>query len=382
MSLAASMDLREVLTRQLRTPEVTIEESDVLRACLAAPAEASEAWRRGLDRLARRPVPASRAEPAFPRTVHALLPLLADRLALFETPVSADLVSQLRAARTLELARNEALRAIAGVVLAHPAIASRRPVLLGGLVLAQGVWPEPLLRHTSRLAVLLPSPRAATRAATALAEAGLVAAPRRGDWGGTAMRLRHPSGMPVILHGGACSTWAPHLSYERLAAHAVAGVVDGVDVLQSRPSACFTLTAIAALRQPAGSSLLWLADAVFLLRRTAGEIAESELATGGPLLARLAATQLAARAAEIDPALAADPAVGRVLSLVSAAEAPGNLMAAVAALRGLRRATAVVPGRWARLGWLCRFAPPVLAARLRRRLVFHRFAARPSFQGM
>ena len=374
-----SIQLRDVLAHEFRPPEVSSEEADLLRACVALPVEADEAWRRCVDRLILKSQRASSDEPVFPPTVRALLPLLVDRRTPSETPLPAGLASRLRAARTIELHRNEALRAIAATVLGHPDVARGRPLLLGGVALADGVWPEPRLRHTSRLDVLLPSARAARQAGMALAEAGLVGAPRRGDWVGAAMRLRHPSGMAVILHGGVYSALVFRLSYDRLMAQAVAGVVNGVEVLRCGPSACFTLTTIAALRHSAGASLLWLADAVFLLRRAADEIADGELASGGPLVARLAARQVVCRAAEIDSALTTDPAVARLANPSLAAATPESLMAA---LRRLRQAVAAVPGRRARLGWLYRLVPPHLATRLRRRLASGRVTARPPYQGM
>lgn len=369
------------LAARLWPTRVSNEDGDLLRACLAPPAEASEAWRRCLERVALGSRSAASGGAVFSTTVRALLPLLADRLALFDAPAPAWLASQLRAARTIEAHRNQALREIAGAILASPEVARHGPLVLDGLAVAESVWPEPALRHTSEVTLLLSSPRAAIRAARALARAGLVAGPPRGDRVGSAVRLRHPSGMPVILHGGACSAPLPLVSHERLAAHGVTGEVDGVSVLHGSASLCFARTAVAASRRAAGSSLLWLADAVFLLRRAADEIADSELAKREPLLALLAA-QLARRAVDVDPALGGNRSVARLLSPPAAADTPANLLAAVAALRGLRQAMGAIPGRWAKLGWLCRLGPPLLATRLRRRLTSRASAALVWPQGM
>jgi hypothetical protein len=325
----------------LQPPDVTTHERDLLRCCLLPPAEAVLAWQNLTGQ----------GDPEIPASLQPLLGLLGERVTPAGIRPAEPLAGRLRAAQVIEQQRNEALREIAAHIAGLPALAALRPLIVGGLASAMLAWPQPMLRHTSRIALLLPSARAAIDAARILTSGSEFTIERGGRWTGSALRLSHRSGMPLLLHGGYCAAPAWGMDHARLASRAVPGRVMEHDVVLGDRQSCLALAALDGLKKrEEGASLLWLADAVFLLR----QLGENERALYLPPAVIL---PLIRRAAEIDPAL----------QLQNDAVSPDEVVGAIAALHGMPAALA--PMRAARrLFWFCRLAPRAIAGGVRDRL--------------
>jgi len=325
----------------LQPPAISPLERDLLRCCLLSPDKMAEAWGRIT----------AQGDPSLPASVLPLLGPLGERLNAAGLRISEPLAARLRAAQAIERQRNEALRDIAGFVLALPGIASQRPLVVGGLASAMLAWPEPMLRHTSRLVLLFASPRAAIDAARALATFADYEMANGGRWIGSGLRLSHGSGMPIVFHGGYCVAPAWGMTYAGLEPRATAGKVGGHDVKLGDFASCLALATLDGLdKREEGASLLWLADAVLLLRR----LGEGERYRHLPPAVM---QPLIHRAAEVDPALVTADAV------ISSADC----LRVVAALRGTRAALSPASGAQ-RLLWLARLAPGALVRRIRARL--------------
>lgn len=344
----------------LRPPAPSIGELDYVRAAVASPAIAAEAWRRCAARLEAAEASRSSAASPFPERIRDLLPLMAERTGELGVPLPPWLAGKLKAAQLLETARQQALFALAAEILSRPAMRGADPILLGGLGFAQAAYRSPMLRHTSSLVFLLPSVALARAAAQSLASGGLLRGDGQGR--GATIRLRHGSGMAVTLHGGTCPAPADGFTHARLSTTAVRGAVNGVPLLYAGAADALGLLAIGVARLPAGASLLWLADAVLTAHLAA---ARTAAAPETPLLPRLMA-ELAAQA------MAVDPDAG--LRLAEAGSAGGSaaglpesgLLAATVALRGLRRALAAAPDGRTRLRWMLRCGPQAGLRRLER----------------
>ncbi|MGE3968199.1 MAG: nucleotidyltransferase family protein [Dongiaceae bacterium] len=345
----------------LRPPAPSAEELDYVRAAVASPAIAVEAWRRCGERIAAAEASGSPAASPFPDRIRDLLPLIADRTTGLDASLSPWLAGKLKAAQLLETVRQQALLALAAEILANPAMRGADPILLGGLGFAQAAYPSPMLRHTSSLAFLLPSVALAREAARSLASGGRLRGDGQGR-GGT-FRLRHGSGMAVTLHGGACPAPADGFTHARLRATASRGEANGVALLRAGGLDALGLLAVGVARLPAGASLLWLADAVLAARILA--VGAAAAPPQNPLLPRLMA-ELAAQAMSVDPEAGLRLAQAGFAG-GSAAELPeSGLLAATVALRGLRRALAAAPDGRTRLRWMLRCGPPAGLRRLER----------------
>ncbi len=325
----------------LQPPALSPLERDLLRCCLLEREGAAEAWARL----------AGRGDPLIPAGVLPLLGLLGERLNAAGLPMSAAFAARLRAAQAIERQRNDALRDIAGFILGQPAIASRYPLVVGGLASAMLAWEEPMLRHTSRVVLLFASPRQAIDAARSLTAFADYEIARGGGSLGSGLHLAHRSGMPVVFHGGYCAAPGWSLTYDGLAAGAAAGRIADCDLRMGDGASCLALAALDGLdKREKGGSLLWLVDAVLLLRRLGRAERYRHLppAVMQPLIHR---------AAEIDAGLLpGEVSISRSESI-----------RAVAALRGARAALSSVSGTQ-RLFWSGRLAPGVLMRRLRARL--------------
>jgi len=347
------------LVALLRPPALSVEELDFVSVAVAPPEIATEAWRRCRARLETASSSTSAEATLFPERIRDLLPLIAERTTELGAPMPPWLASKLKAARLLETTRQQALLALTAEILSNPAMRGADPILLGGLGFAQTAYRSPMLRHTSSLVFLLPSFALAREAAQSLVVGGLLRDDGQGQ-GGT-IRLRHASGMPVTLHGGACPAPADGFTYARLRATAARGEANGVTLLRADGVEALRLLAIGVARLPAGASLLWLADAVLAARLAAG----SGVAPENGLLPRLMA-ELAAQVMSVDPEAGLRLSQAGFAGESVAELSEWGLLAAAVALRGLRRALAAAPDGRTRVRWMLRYGPQAGMRRLER----------------
>jgi hypothetical protein len=340
-AFARGGDATSEIRRLLQPPAITQLERDLLRCCLLGRYGAAEAWGRI----------SAQGDPSIPASLLPLLGLLGERLTAAGLRMSESLAARLRAAQAIERQRNEALREIAGFILGLPAISLARPLVVGGLASAMLAWHEPMLRHTSRLVLLFSSPRMAIDSARILTAFTDYEIANGGHWIGSGLRLSHRSGMPIVFHGGYCEAPAWGMTYERLVSGGLAGKAAEHDVRLGDGASCLALATLDGLdRQGQSASLLWLADAVLLLRK----LSEAERYR---YLPPAVMQPLIRRAAEIDPAL---PATDAIIS-------HADSIRAMAALRGTRAALSSTSGV-RRLLWLIRLAPGTLIRKFHARL--------------
>jgi hypothetical protein len=240
----------------------TAAQTDLLRACLWSGAAASEAWSRweqaigGAERVATPPDAATKG----------LLPLLHRAMRYNTIAVAPPIRAALGAAALVEAQRDQAYRRTCTRALETLAAASVPSLVLKGAAIAEMVYPEPTLRHSHDVDLLV-GMADLDRAAGALRRAGFAASPVGQGRGATTYRVVDRSGLPIELHDRLfrLSFYAPPLA-EVWA--------------RSRPcriGACqaFTLSPADQLAQVCGQaaccrsrdSLRWVCDAWYLIER-------------------------------------------------------------------------------------------------------------------
>lgn len=253
--------LTDVLAFNLPSPRQTL----LLRATLwpderAAPA--LKAWSETSD------APTDELADEF-RGGRLLAPLLC-RLTGGGQSVDAGLTTYLRIARVREELRLSAYRRIARQVVAALGNLDERPLLIRGAALAETVWPGPLLRHSGTID-LLATEHAAAETVAALEAAGFVSLGERATPACENMTrvLRHPSGLPVLVHVHPCGRRARHPGTTADEVFARATELRYLDTHARVPSAADQLVHVigAAASGWERSNLLWVCDAWLLAER-------------------------------------------------------------------------------------------------------------------
>jgi hypothetical protein len=264
----------------------------LLIGCAADPAAAEAGWAAWIAGL---PADVPAGTQPYARHQRELLPLLAARLSGFSTAAPEWLAHRLRTAALIEEQRLVAVRDVSGEVLTLPPIRDADPLVIGGLALGETVYPTRQSRHTNSLRLMLPATISLRRIERDLTARGLAVQPIR--WrsfrppmlGLRGLVLRHPTGLMVILHRG--GIWP--LTHARLSAAAALIDAGSVRFRTPAPGDAFVLAAMAAGSDRRQAGLIWLADAVFLLRHLGGAL-RSPWILGG------ASRRLAALATAID----------------------------------------------------------------------------------
>jgi hypothetical protein len=249
------MERRPPLADVLSLLLPTAEETDLLRVCLY---EDQPAWLR------------SRADNVFARvgpSQKCLLPLLAHAARRGDV-ADARLRSQLRAALVSEELRHDAYGRVLHAVLDGLAAARIPAIVLKGAALADTVYPQPGLRHSHDIDLLV-APEDVARAQEIVVPIGPRRAVADAATASPSLTLMHPSGLPIQLHtrlfrsafyqAPLAQIW--ERSQRAVIANAAARTLSAGDALAQ----------ILGQAVSAGSreSLLWVCDAWYLMTRTA-----------------------------------------------------------------------------------------------------------------
>jgi Uncharacterised nucleotidyltransferase len=231
----------------------TAEETDLLRVCLDEDQPVASR---------------SRADNVFAHVgplQKCLLPLLAHAVRPGDV-ADASLRSQLRAALVSEELRHDAYNGVLHAVLAGLAAARVPAIVLKGAALADTVYPQPGLRHSHDIDLLV-APEDMARAQEILVPIGLRRAGADAATAAPSLTFVHPSGLPIQLHtrlfrspfyqAPLAQVWAR--SEPAVIAHAAARTLSAGDALAQ----------ILGQAASAGSreSLLWVCDAWCLSTR-------------------------------------------------------------------------------------------------------------------
>jgi hypothetical protein len=230
-----------------------------LRASLCDGEDAARAWRRWLHQATADGTPVRRA--LVP--VNALLPLLAWNLARAGVAVDRDLQTHLRSALLTEELRWARYRSICGAAFTLLAAHAIPFIVLKGAAVGERFYPEPMLRHSDDIDVLV---RLADieRTSAIFLDAG---------WRTHAQPpFRQPLHAPPLVHDTDVSIELHHrlviphytLPYDALWQRAERAPVAGADALVLSASDAL-IHAIAHAMQSA-TGLRWVADAWFIVR--------------------------------------------------------------------------------------------------------------------
>ncbi|HJU65353.1 MAG TPA: nucleotidyltransferase family protein [Gemmatimonadaceae bacterium] len=168
----------------------------LLRACLLSAEPGRDAWRQWQRHHA--DVKAALSDDAS--GAKQILPLLFTALRRNGAEVDPSLRPYLTTSYAREEMRNEAYRVIAQVALQALAAKGVDVIVAKGAALSESMYDHPAQRHSHDIDLLV-APDDLDRAVKALEGAGFTAAPRSLDYGPLDVRLDHPSGLPVELHG-------------------------------------------------------------------------------------------------------------------------------------------------------------------------------------
>jgi hypothetical protein len=196
------------------------------------------------------------------RRVPSLMPLLANKVLRGGLPASAPLASRLRTALLVERVRHRANLALAAEVLGA---ATRPPLMIGGLAVAEQAYDTPELRHTAGLVLFAGDNEEAEAMAGALArDPSWTIIPQPGK--SPTRNLGHRSGAKVRIFGGRMSGAANYCGYDSLVRRAVCACIDGHGYRQPSVSDAIALTVAHIANKPV-NSLVWVCDIVCLMRK-------------------------------------------------------------------------------------------------------------------
>lgn len=195
-----------------------------------------------------------------------LAPLLAVALGRHGAPADPRAATTLRTARFREELRTRAFRDVLASALSLLHAGGLHPLVVRGAAAADTVYPDPALRHTHRIDLLLDGPDLG-RAVNRLCAAGWTRTedPRAGDL--YAETLVHGSGVPLRLSARLLDPPYDDPPADELRSRSRIHAVAGVPARVTSPSDALVETcAQASARGPDG--LLWACDAWFLLELT------------------------------------------------------------------------------------------------------------------
>ncbi|HJR63343.1 MAG TPA: nucleotidyltransferase family protein [Gemmatimonadaceae bacterium] len=240
------------------------DQSWLLRACLLSAEPGRDAWRQW--QRFHEDVKAALSDDAS--GAKQILPLLYTTLKRNGADLDPSLRPYLTTSYAREEMRNEAYRAIGRAALQALAAHGVNVIAVKGAALAESVYGHPAQRHSHDIDLLV-APDDLDRAIRALASARFTRAAASLDHGALDVRLDHPSGLPVELHGTlfAIPFYDPPMAdvWQRTRPSMVAGV------------ATRTLTPEMSLVHVCGhasyswsrQSLRWVCDAWFIIEREA-----------------------------------------------------------------------------------------------------------------
>jgi hypothetical protein len=317
----------------------------LLRAALAPPdaaIPAFTAWLAGTRA-------ATEAFAAGPRGGRLLAPLIAHNLAAAGDLGAPRLWTYLRTALVREQLRARAARAIYAEALTLLKAAGVRPVVLRGVVASETVYPDPGLRHSHDLDLLVPAGRT-DEARRILIDAGFAPGPSLPGGGSRGSReLVHRAGMPVMLHAELFAVPRHRRQPEPLETRVTGLICAGAPAWALDPTDRLLHLLIHAAGAASRASLLWACDAWLTIRahpeidwqRLAGEATRRGAALPVELLLRYLAAALDAPVpdpilAELAAQAARATAVDREVALWGAWAGPDARLGG--ALRGARSA--------------------------------------------
>jgi hypothetical protein len=198
--------------------------------------------------------------------LRALAPLVLAAVTRNDLVVHPEIVTLLRTRRLLEARRDAQYRVILEDALQALSASGVPHVLLKGAALADCVYPEPRLRHSHDIDLLVDD-RMLDQAAPGLTAAGFVRAERLAQSGSRAWL--HPSNLPLRLHATSC-----RIPYYRLP---VAGLHDaselrevaGVRIRVLAPAHAVVQVCTQAFAKGRGPGALWWAIDLWHLARRA-----------------------------------------------------------------------------------------------------------------
>ncbi len=322
----------------------------LLRAALEGDAasrnEAFEAWK---DRSGGTP----QALATGPHAARALAPLLWAAIRDLPEIVPTALGTYLRAAASRAQNRSALYAAILQELL--DALGSRHIpfIVLKGAALAWSVYPAPWQRHCHDIDLLVPR----TRRAEALDTAESVAFLGRRETAEGA-EASHPSGLPLVLHDAPYLASLHNREMEAIWGRAATATVAGRPVRVMAPEDALLHTLLHAACGSRRNGLLWVSDAVFLLRAGSrlnwDAFVERAARTGAAIPVRTMAGYLSSNFSL--------PVPSQVLEGLTTAETTG-LAAEVSVLGvcrtlGWRRSLKLMPSTGARVQLACRLLFP------------------------
>lgn len=250
--------LRTALASLLPSARQTL----LLRTCLLAGDPARAAWRR-FSAAARDPASLFRIDRG---RLNRLAPLLLRALRREELSADADLLTVLRTARLREELRAEAYRDILRSVLRALRERDVPVLLLKGAALGETVYPDPVLRHSHDIDLLV-RPRDRAAAAGALAGIGFE---RKGDpYAADDEEVHvHRSGLPVRLHARLFRPRPHDVDREGLWRRRGRLSAGGERAYGLSPADALLHALGHASYCPGRDTLLWVCDASLILRST------------------------------------------------------------------------------------------------------------------
>ena len=241
------------------------EETLLLRALLWTGSDGSEAWREWRDEVG---VP-SRQGAGLPDNVKALLPLLHCALRNRGGEVDGGFASYARAAYVREELRGQAYRRILAELLDTAGTAGVRPIVLGGQVLADTVYPNPESRHSHGIRLLIRSEEldGHVRLLGVLEYQAV-----RTRTPGVLAKWTHPSGLPIELRTHLLAPPHSGLTANEVYARSVAVPHIHPNASMLCPEDELLRTLGQAAISPSRHSLRWACDAWLLIDRYAEQL--------------------------------------------------------------------------------------------------------------
>lgn len=337
--------MNATLARALSPLLPTARQTLLLRTCLLSGEAAGTAWSAF---SARTPDPIELFRTDRGR-LKRLSPLLLRALRREETPADRELLTVLRTAHLREELRARAYRRILRSVLRAMGDREIPFLLLGGAVLGETVYPEPLYRHSHDIDLLIrPGDRAA--AAGALAGAGFAADEDDPFTDPDEDVHLHRSGLPVRLHARLFRSPHHRVGREGLWRRRRRLDVAGERVHGPSPADALLHVLGHAALDPAGASLLWACDARLITEaasdldwdRLVGQAAASRLSVPVALMLEYLSSELEAPVPRdaLDRLASKARSAGRLerdLALSAARRKPGDgLRATLGSVSGVR----------------------------------------------
>jgi hypothetical protein len=192
--MARKTPVRPALSDTLSVILPTSEQTSFLRACLHSGEMGRRAWQAWREQNGESVRLLEKRRPA----VKSLLPLLFYALRRNGVAVEPALLTVLRTAYVQEELRGRTYRRILGDVLELLAMEGVAPIVLKGAALASTVYPDPALRHSHDIDLLVKD-RELSDAADAVPLAGFRVLSRRIGSHAAAVELEHVSGLPLHL---------------------------------------------------------------------------------------------------------------------------------------------------------------------------------------